>query len=406
MNKVKIIAVVVLLAVVGIWLFSDGDGTEEADDGSESTSTATYFRDHDDELIGQTVDYYTENADVSGYLATPDDASADNQRPAIILIHEWWGLDDDIRQMADDYAAEGYVALAVDMYGAEPTSNSTVAQQRSGAVRENMEEAMNNLSAAVTYLEGRDDVDDTKLATVGWCFGGGWAYQMAINDLGVDASVMYYGQFNPEDDFQMMRASILGHFGEEDSVIDIDNAREFQARLENADQSSAVYIYPNVGHSFANYQGGDNLSYDPESAEQAWNRTLNFLSERLELNDSEMSETEENAAPMSNEEEVASVTTVTYTDAGFQPESVSIAVGETVEFINESGEAMWVASDVHPSHSQYDGTSLSEHCDGGVVTAFDQCGSGDSYTFTFDQAGEWSYHNHESASDGGVVTVN
>lgn len=271
------------LAFVGGILATDNQADKETAQTTEDTSSTStdYFLNHDDALVGTTTDYYAENPDVSGYVSVPDTASQSNKQPGIILIHEWWGLNEDIKQMADDYANEGYVALAVDMYGADPTSSSTIAQQRSQQVRENMDAAMSNLQAAVDYLEGRADVDNTKLATVGWCFGGGWAYEMAVNDIGVDASVMYYGQFDPQDDFENMKTSILGHFGEEDRVVDVNNAREFQAQLENADQSSAVYIYPNVGHSFANYQGGGNLSYSPQEAKTAWMRTLQFLNNNL-----------------------------------------------------------------------------------------------------------------------------
>lgn len=277
------LVVLIVIIGVGVWLESGEQASEQttAKNGTSTATTSDYFRDHDDALVGTTTDYYTENEDVDGYLSVPDDASSSNKKPGIILVHEWWGLNEDIKQMADDYADEGYVALAVDMYGQPPTASSTVAQERSQRVRENMDEAMKNLGAGVDYLENRSDVDNTKLATVGWCFGGGWAYQMAVNDIGVDASVMYYGQFDPQDDFENMRASILGHFGEEDSVVDVSNAREFKAELESVDQSNSVYIYPNVGHSFANYQGGDNLDYDPEAAKTAWNRTLNFLSQQL-----------------------------------------------------------------------------------------------------------------------------
>jgi carboxymethylenebutenolidase len=437
-----VLGVLVIVIGLGVWLGAGQQAGEQASVGN-STSTATttdYFRDHDDPLAGTTTDYYADNEDVEGYVSVPDDASSTNKKPGIILVHEWWGLNEDIKQMADDYADEGYVALAVDMYGQPPTSSSTIAQQRSQRVRENMDEAMNNLSAGVAYLESRSDVDNARLATVGWCFGGGWAYQMAVNDIGVDASVMYYGQFNPEDDFENMRASILGHFGEEDSVVDVSNAREFKAELEQADQSNAVYIYPNVGHSFANYQGGDNLDYDPEAAETAWNRTLDFLSQQL---DGEPDEGNEGNADMSQSEETTDIenqtdtndqnvsqddqevddgttdesgqngssgssvdATVRYTNDGFAPQEVSIDVGDTVQFVNEGGQSMWVASDVHPTHTEYSGTSLQEHCGQEGDDAFDQCESGDTYTFTFDKAGEWSYHNHDRATDGGVITVN
>lgn len=282
MNKYIPTAIILVVLVAGLGILATRDVDAPTNMSAENTqATTTYFNNHNDALHGTTTDYYPEDQAVTGYLSVPEGVSEENPAPGIILIHEWWGLNDDIKQMADDFANEGYVALAVDMYGEEPTASSSVAQQRAQSVRENMEQAMQNLSAAVSYLENRSDVDEGKIATVGWCFGGGWAYQMAVNDIGVDASVMYYGQFDPEDDFEHMRSSILGHFGEEDTVIEVDNAREFKAELENADQSSVVYIYPNVGHSFANYQGGDNLDYSPEAAEQAWNRTLEFLNDHL-----------------------------------------------------------------------------------------------------------------------------
>jgi carboxymethylenebutenolidase len=295
MNKnTKItLTILILVAIGGLFLYSQEaqapnkqQVTQDQGEQQQATTSSDYFHNHNDQLEGQTVDYYSQKEEINGYLATPDNLEQGEQAPAIILIHEWWGLNEDIKQMADDYADEGYVALAVDMYGKEPTNSSTVAKKRSSEVRNNMEEAMNNLSSAVEFLENREDVNNDKLATVGWCFGGGWAYQMAVNDIGVDASVMYYGQFDPQDDFRNMKASILGHFGEEDTVVDVNNAREFKAKLEQQDESSSVYIYPNVGHSFANYDGGDNLDYSRKQAKKTWNRTMNFLQERLELDDS------------------------------------------------------------------------------------------------------------------------
>jgi carboxymethylenebutenolidase len=100
---------------------------------------------------------------------------------------------------------------------------------------------------------------------------------MATNDLGTAASVMYYGQFDPEDDFANMRAHILGHFGQEDTGIAVDTVREFQAALETANGMHEVYIYPNVGHGFANARGGTNMAYNQEAAELAWDRTQAFL---------------------------------------------------------------------------------------------------------------------------------
>jgi len=113
-----------------------------------------------------------------------------------------------------------------------------------------------------------------RLASVGWCFGGGWPYQTAKNNLGVKASVIYYGRFNPEDDLSRMRAVILGHLGEDDRGIRIDTVGEFQARLKTLNEDHEIYIYPNAGHAFAN-PGGSN--YNKEAAQLAWSRTVSFL---------------------------------------------------------------------------------------------------------------------------------
>ena len=221
----------------------------------------------------ENVAYY---GDTEGYLARPAEGE---DLPAVILIHEWWGLNDNIRSLAQDFANEGYVALAVDLYGGEVADRQEMARELSSEVRSNPDEATNNLQSAVNYLKARPYTDSNRIASVGWCFGGGWAYEMAKNNIGVDATVMYYGQFNVEDDLQNMRADILGHFGEEDRVISIDNVNAFEAKLNTLNGDHEVFIYPNVGHAFANESNPE--SYDPEAAETAWGRTLEFLSREL-----------------------------------------------------------------------------------------------------------------------------
>ncbi len=103
------------------------------------------------------------------------------------------------------------------------------------------------------------------------------------------------------------------------------------------------------------------------------------------------------AAPMS--------ATVTYTAQGFSPKSVTVAKGGTVTFVNQSGERMWVASDPHPTHQGYAGTTRAQHCPDTAGVAFDQCTSGDSYSFMFTKSGTWGYHNHANAGDFGTVIV-
>ena len=219
------------------------------------------------------------HGDTRGYLALPDDGTGDSAVPGIILIHEWWGLNDDIRAKARAFADAGYAALAVDLYDGENAGRDRDrARALAGAARADMDAAFANLSAAFEHLRSIPGVDPDRLASVGWCFGGGWAYQIAKNDLGAKASVIYYGRFNPEDDLSRMRARIIGHFGETDRAIKVDAVRVFQANLKTVSGDHEIFIYPNAGHGFAN---PDNPSYSLPSAELARTRTLEFLEKHL-----------------------------------------------------------------------------------------------------------------------------
>lgn len=224
-------------------------------------------------ILGNNVTYYEETV---GYLARPEGT---NKYPGLILIHEWWGLNDNIRSLAEDFASQGYVALAVDLYNGEFATTTEQAGALAGAVRADVDEAFNNLAAARNYLANHENVQSESLGAVGWCFGGGWAYEMAKNDLGIDASVMYYGRFSLDDDLSMMRADILGHFGEEDRSIAADDVQQFEAKLKTLSGDHAVFIYPNAGHAFANED--NEAAYSPTAAEQAWQRTIDFLAREL-----------------------------------------------------------------------------------------------------------------------------
>jgi len=259
----SIIVIVLIALVIYFPTKTSETGVEESIDTPIEAKFST---------INEEVEYF-DNA--IGYLAKPDEPG---EYPGIILIHEWWGLNQNIKNFADDFAEQGYVALAVDLYDGEVTTDSSKARELATGVRGDMDLAFDNLEAAVNYLEGRSDVENDKLASVGWCFGGGWSYQMAKNDLGVQSSVIYYGQFNPEDDLSIMRSTILGHFGEDDASIKVSDVNEFQATLQTLSGDHQIFIYPNSGHAFANE---DSRAYVPESANLAWERTITFLDEEL-----------------------------------------------------------------------------------------------------------------------------
>jgi carboxymethylenebutenolidase len=237
---------------------------------------ATHVPAYAAELITSTdVVYWREGGNkVSGFIARP--ISGQN-RPGLVLVHEWWGLTDTIRDLARRFAEQGYVALAVDLYDGKSTDDPAQARRLMTIVNEDQERAFANLGAAVAHLKKHPSVAESRIGSVGWCFGGGWSYQIARNNLGVRASVIYYGPFNPRDDLAQMRAQIIGHFAENDRSIRVDDVRAFQARLNTLGGNHEIYIYPNTTHGFAT----DPQVYDEAAAELAWQRTQEFLSRYL-----------------------------------------------------------------------------------------------------------------------------
>lgn len=268
-----------VLVVLGLLSGCAPQTSEPPASGSGSVMSASGSLSSDVPLGGITeeeVTYATmDGKQVKGFLAAPVRSS---QVPAVILIHEWWGLNDNMRDNARAFAKLGYAALAVDLYEGESTTDQARAQQLAGAVRNDVTRAEDNLKQAVAFLKSRPSIDGTRIASVGWCFGGGWSYQMAKNDLGVKSTVMYYGQFSPDDDFEHMKAHIQGHFGADDMSIKVDDVKEFQAALNTHNGVHEVYIYPNAGHGFAN---PENPSYNKEAADLAWQRTVDFLNRTL-----------------------------------------------------------------------------------------------------------------------------
>jgi carboxymethylenebutenolidase len=269
-----------LLAACASSSDNEGNILSSADSSLSMSDMAVTSVSGPDIVQAETVYGTQSGKQLKGYLALPADVQ---DAPALILIHEWWGLNDNMKDMAERFAREGYIALAVDLYG-ESTTDQARARELSSSVQNNLPAAFDNLEQAVAFLKNREDVDDDRIASVGWCFGGGWSYQMAKNDLGVKASVMYYGRFSAHDDLSHMKADIIGHFGEQDASIKVDDVKEFEATLRTQGGDHEVYIYPNAGHAFAN---GDNVeAYNAEAAEQAWTRTMVFLEEHLGSNTS------------------------------------------------------------------------------------------------------------------------
>lgn len=228
-------------------------------------------------VTGQAVEYgEIDGAPVSGYLARP--AGITGSLPGLIVIHEWWGLNDNIRKTAERLAGEGFVALAVDLYGGESATVPKEAMRLMSALNAGGDRADENLRQAYRYLTEAQSAPRT--GSIGWCLGGRWSLRTALllpEEL--DAAVIYYGTVTTdEEQLATLQMPILGNFADDDPIIPVDTVRTFTATLQSLGKDIDVKIYENTKHAFSNPSG---MAYQPEAAEHAWNRTLAFLRTHL-----------------------------------------------------------------------------------------------------------------------------
>jgi len=230
-----------------------------------------------EDVVSEAVVYTTvDNNEVTGYLAKPKEST--EGLPGIIVIHEWWGLNDNIRTMADKLADNGYVALAVDLYQGKVAETPENAKKYMMESMDRSEMLIENLKGAYAYLKEENNV--MKVGTIGWCFGGGWSLNTAINlPREIDATVIYYGRLVTDSDkLEPLKMPILGIFGAEDQGIPVENVRAFESVLNEVDKDASIHIYEGANHAFANPSG---TRYDQEAAEDAWEKTINFFNENL-----------------------------------------------------------------------------------------------------------------------------
>lgn len=213
---------------------------------------------------------YFENA--RGYLAKPQQ---DGTFPGVVMIHEWWGLNDNIKEMAKKLASHGYVVLAVDLYNGNVGTTADEARQLVSSF--NQENGIENMNTAVEYLN--DNYSPNTIGSIGWCFGGGQSLNLALNNDSMDATVIYYGSLTSDtQSLSSIDWPILGIFAELDSGITVENVNSFESALDSLEIQNEIHIYPGVNHAFANPSGE---RYAPEASQDAWQRTLNFFNENL-----------------------------------------------------------------------------------------------------------------------------
>jgi len=215
--------------------------------------------------------------DASGFLALPA-GGGEARKPAIVVIQEWWGVDDWIREQATRFAGQGYVALAPDLYRGRVAKTPDEAHELMRGMPE--DRAMADLKAAVDYLSSRPDVDPNRIGVIGWCMGGGYALALATADSRPKCTVINYGRLVTDSSaITRIRAPILGNFGGADRGIPVEDVRKFGGELTKYGKLGDVKIFDGAGHAFMNPNNKE--GYDEAASQDAWGRIDQFVARNL-----------------------------------------------------------------------------------------------------------------------------
>ncbi len=224
----------------------------------------------------QNTTFASNGGQAHGYLALP----ASGHGPGVIVIQEWWGLTDHIVGVADRLAAEGFLALAPDLFGGKTAHDSDEAGRLMSELP--VEQAAQDLAGAVDYLLGHEAVTSGKVGAVGFCMGGGFVLMLAAQQGDkIGAAVPFYGVGEAvPSQYAGLKAAVQGHYGEQDRLYPVAQARELERQIREESGADVEFFYYPAGHAFHNDE--DLLgSYDPQSATLAWQRTVQFLKQRL-----------------------------------------------------------------------------------------------------------------------------
>jgi carboxymethylenebutenolidase len=198
--------------------------------------------------------------------------------PGILVIHEWWGLNDWVKEQASKLSDLGYVALAVDLYRGKVATTPDEAHEIMRGVPD--DRAARDLHAAFEFLKSQSNVKKDRLASIGWCMGGGYSFNVALQEPTLTADVINYGHLATDPrSLKQINASILGIFGGQDRGISVEDVRKFEQQMKQMDKKVEIVIYPNAYHAFEN-PNNDN-GYRAADAADAWKRTVKFLADTL-----------------------------------------------------------------------------------------------------------------------------
>ena len=292
MRKLLSLALVTALLAVSCTLVNLSSSTPTPADGQSNAMAELHADDApiaspmamdvDPDLVAaEDVTYGTFNdVPFEGYLVKPVDATS--PLPGLIVIQEWWGLNDNIRTMTRRLAAEGYTALAVDLYDGQVAETPDEARTLVQAAIQNSERLTQNVVAAHNYLVEAQQAP--KVGSIGWCFGGSWSLNTALAlPADLDAAVIYYGGQISTDPaiLEPLQMPVQGHFGALDTNPSPDTVQAFETALNNLGKDTEIYMYEGANHAFANPSG---TRYNAEAADLSWQRTIAFLKQHLQGN--------------------------------------------------------------------------------------------------------------------------
>ena len=225
---------------------------------------------------GKSVSYKSGDETVTGMLYQP---AGKGRFPAIVVIHEWWGLNDWVKEQASKLAEQGYVTLAVDLYRGKVAATPDEAHELSRGLPH--DRANRDLLAATDYLRSLKNVDPERVGSIGWCMGGGYSLDLALEDPRLAATVINYGHLvTSVDSMKKIHASILGIFGGQDRGIPVADVRSFEQEMKQLGKSIEIVIFPDAGHAFEN--PNNKTGYRAEDAADAWAKTVAFLQSTLQ----------------------------------------------------------------------------------------------------------------------------
>ena len=233
----------------------------------------------EDSLREEMIRYPGEGVTLKAYLATPQRAG---RCPSVIVVQEWWGLNDHIKDVTKRFALEGYVAIAPDLYsrlGHKLTTDPNDAGQLMNSLSQ--EDGLTDLKATLSFLKRRNDVDTNRIGVTGFCMGGGYALMLPCVSSDIKAAVPFYGPVpNPDTPISNLSAPVLYIFGEDDGWITKADVERLRNALKHYQKSGEIKTYPGCPHAFFNDTRQD--VYKPAEAQDAWSRTLTFFRKHLQ----------------------------------------------------------------------------------------------------------------------------